>query len=56
MIRKGLSYPIPITEERKHALEQAVQEQEKSLAEQDAIEEIGTNPSDEGDQMPSGQD
>jgi hypothetical protein len=50
MIRKGLSYPIPVTEESKRAKEQA------AAAEQSAIEEIGLNPKGEAEEMPSGQD
>jgi MFS family permease len=49
MIRKGLSYPIPITKERRQA-------KEKMMAEQAAIDEGGVNPSDNNEQMPSGQD
>ena len=50
MIRKGLSYPIPVTEEMKQAEEQA------AAAEQSAIQEAGSNPPDKAEQMPSGQD
>jgi MFS family permease len=50
MIRKGLSYPIPVTEERKQAKEQ------EAAMEQATIEEIESNPSGEAEEMPSGQD
>ncbi|MFX0053564.1 MAG: hypothetical protein ACFFAD_01430 [Candidatus Hermodarchaeota archaeon] len=55
MIRKGLSYPIPITEERKQALEQAAQEQQETTIEQTG-QDSSINPSDDAVQMPSGQD
>jgi MFS family permease len=55
MIRKGLSYPIPITEERKLALEKIAAEQEVAYVEQ-AAQETGSNPSEEYEEMPSGQD
>ncbi|MFX0107689.1 MAG: MFS transporter [Candidatus Hodarchaeota archaeon] len=47
MIRKGLSFPIPITEERKRAKEEALAEQELTLVEKAAIDEGEKNPSEE---------